>query len=147
MVACRSGRWPAARVRGPAGPDWFQKMDRNHDGDVSRREFLGPREHFDRLDRDNDGLIDADEAAGRRHGWPLICESDGLRVRLPRSGGRSVPTRERRTKGWFSVGECGGLRVSLPRSGWRGCSDAGAWCRREQHTFAERKATMKRASG
>src|SRR5262249_47918122 len=23
-----------------AGPDWFQKMARNHDGDVSRREFL-----------------------------------------------------------------------------------------------------------
>jgi Ca2+-binding EF-hand superfamily protein len=46
------------------GPDWFQKMDRNHDGDVSHREFLGPREQFDRLDRDKDGLIDADEARG-----------------------------------------------------------------------------------
>ncbi|MGP0062150.1 MAG: hypothetical protein ACLQGP_00935 [Isosphaeraceae bacterium] len=45
-----------------AGPDWFQKMDRNHDGDVSRREFLGPRDQFDRLDRDQDGLIDCDEA-------------------------------------------------------------------------------------
>ncbi len=45
-----------------AGPDWFQKMDRNHDGDVSRREFLGPRDQFDRLDRDKDGLIDPDEA-------------------------------------------------------------------------------------
>jgi Ca2+-binding EF-hand superfamily protein len=45
-----------------AGPVWFQKMDRNHDGDVSRREFLGPRDVFDRLDRDTDGLIDADEA-------------------------------------------------------------------------------------
>jgi Ca2+-binding EF-hand superfamily protein len=44
------------------GPDWFQKMDRNHDGDVSRREFLGPRDQFDRLDRDKDGLIDPDEA-------------------------------------------------------------------------------------
>jgi Ca2+-binding EF-hand superfamily protein len=47
---------------GAAGPVWFQKMDRNHDGDVSRREFLGPRDQFDRLDRDDDGLIDADEA-------------------------------------------------------------------------------------
>ncbi len=45
-----------------AGPEWFQKMDRNHDGDISRREFLGPREQFDRLDRDTDGLIDAEEA-------------------------------------------------------------------------------------
>ena len=43
-------------------PDWFQKMDRNHDGDVSHREFLGPREQFDRLDRDKDGLIDSEEA-------------------------------------------------------------------------------------
>jgi Ca2+-binding EF-hand superfamily protein len=46
-----------------AGPEWFQKMDRNRDGDVSRREFLGPRDQFDRLDRDKDGLIDADEAS------------------------------------------------------------------------------------
>ena len=56
MVAARAAS-PAA-----AGPDWFQKMDRNHDGDVSRREFLGPRDQFDRLDRDKDGLIDPDEA-------------------------------------------------------------------------------------
>jgi Ca2+-binding EF-hand superfamily protein len=47
----------------PAGPEWFTKMDRNHDGDVSRREFLGPRDQFDRLDRDNDGLIDPVEAS------------------------------------------------------------------------------------
>ena len=46
----------------PVGPVWFRKMDRNHDGDVSRREFLGPRNQFDRLDRDNDGLIGSDEA-------------------------------------------------------------------------------------
>jgi Ca2+-binding EF-hand superfamily protein len=46
-----------------AGPEWFSKMDRNHDGDVSRREFLGPRGEFDRLDRDQDGLIDASEAS------------------------------------------------------------------------------------
>ncbi len=57
------GRWPRLEPAAPAaGPDWFQKMDRNHDGDVSRREFLGPRDQFDRLDRDNDGLIDPDEA-------------------------------------------------------------------------------------
>ena len=56
------GRNPSRRPA--AGPDWFQKMDRNHDGDVSRREFLGPRDQFDRLDRDKDGLIDADEARG-----------------------------------------------------------------------------------
>ncbi len=54
----------ATRPNGPmAGPEWFLKMDRNHDGDVSRREFLGPRAEFDRLDRDQDGLIDAGEAS------------------------------------------------------------------------------------
>jgi Ca2+-binding EF-hand superfamily protein len=58
------GSIATGRSGGPAAsPEWFTKMDRNHDGDVSRREFLGPRDQFDRLDRDNDGLIDADEAA------------------------------------------------------------------------------------
>ena len=46
-----------------AGPTWFRKMDRNRDGDISRREFLGPRANFEKLDRDHDGLIDAEEAA------------------------------------------------------------------------------------
>ena len=59
-----------------AGPDWFQKMDRNHDGDVSRREFLGPRDQFDRLDRDQDGLIDADEA---RSSVALMKDKDAAR--------------------------------------------------------------------
>lgn len=45
------------------GPAWFQKMDRNRDGDLSWREFLGTREAFDKLDRNRDGLIDAEEAA------------------------------------------------------------------------------------
>jgi hypothetical protein len=37
-------------------------MDRNGDGDVSLREFLGPLELFRKLDRDGDGLISPDEA-------------------------------------------------------------------------------------
>jgi Ca2+-binding EF-hand superfamily protein len=44
------------------GPEWFRKMDRNQDGDVTWREFLGPREAFDRLDSDRDGRIDDTEA-------------------------------------------------------------------------------------
>ena len=44
------------------GPLWFRKMDRNGDGDVSRREFLGTDEDFRKIDKDGDGLIDADEA-------------------------------------------------------------------------------------
>jgi Ca2+-binding EF-hand superfamily protein len=44
------------------GPLWFRKMDRNRDGDVSRKEFLGTDEHFRQIDTDADGLISAEEA-------------------------------------------------------------------------------------
>lgn len=42
--------------------DWFASMDRNLDGDLSRREFLGTRARFDRLDADSDGLLSRREA-------------------------------------------------------------------------------------
>ncbi len=45
------------------GPAWFQKMDRNRDNDVSRREFLGSADDFEKLDADDNGLIDVKEAA------------------------------------------------------------------------------------
>ena len=44
------------------GPLWFRKMDRNGDGDLSPREFLGPIKDFKKFDSDKDGLIDAAEA-------------------------------------------------------------------------------------
>jgi hypothetical protein len=44
------------------GPLWFQKMDRNRDGDVSRREFLGSDEQFRKIDTNGDGLISREEA-------------------------------------------------------------------------------------
>lgn len=44
------------------GPVWFQRMDVNQDGDISRREFIGPQDHFDRLDANGDDFIDAEEA-------------------------------------------------------------------------------------
>ncbi len=45
-----------------AGPMWFRKMDRNRDGDVSRKEFLGTDDQFREIDADGDGLISAAEA-------------------------------------------------------------------------------------
>ncbi|MFM7058081.1 MAG: hypothetical protein ACKO2P_14275 [Planctomycetota bacterium] len=45
-----------------AGPVWFQRMDRNRDGDVSAREFPGTPDMFDKLDANHDGLINAAEA-------------------------------------------------------------------------------------
>ncbi len=44
-------------------------MDRNADGDISPREFLGSRETFDKLDRDHDGLLDPHEAIEKSTRW------------------------------------------------------------------------------
>ncbi|MBI3866780.1 MAG: EF-hand domain-containing protein [Planctomycetia bacterium] len=53
---------PNFAERASVGPIWFQRMDRNNDGDLTWNEFLGPREAFHRIDTDGDGLIDAKEA-------------------------------------------------------------------------------------
>lgn len=45
-----------------SGPLWFQKMDRNRDGYVTRREFLGPLDIFTRLDANRDQVIEETEA-------------------------------------------------------------------------------------
>jgi Ca2+-binding EF-hand superfamily protein len=60
----RSIRGGAERIRTASkrGPGWFQKMDRNDDGELSPREFLGPAEVFKRLDRDGNGVLDSKEA-------------------------------------------------------------------------------------
>ncbi|HET6426039.1 MAG TPA: hypothetical protein VFG20_20275 [Planctomycetaceae bacterium] len=55
---------PVAQTRPrPVGPIWFQRWDRNNDGDLTWREFLGPRDVFEQLDADRDELIDPKEAA------------------------------------------------------------------------------------
>jgi Ca2+-binding EF-hand superfamily protein len=57
-----SAETPAALLKPPSGPIWFQRMDRNGDGDLTWDEFLGPREVFHQLDADQDALIDETEA-------------------------------------------------------------------------------------
>ncbi|MBS0205632.1 MAG: hypothetical protein JSS49_22240 [Planctomycetes bacterium] len=52
----------AINNRTSVGPVWFQRWDRNNDGDITWREFLGPRAAFDELDADRDELIDPKEA-------------------------------------------------------------------------------------
>ncbi len=43
-------------------PDWFTRMDRNGDGDVTLKEFLGDKEQFEKLDTNGDGFIEPKEA-------------------------------------------------------------------------------------
>lgn len=45
-----------------SGPDWFARMDKNKDGDLTREEFLGTDEHFNRADADDDKLVSPNEA-------------------------------------------------------------------------------------
>jgi Ca2+-binding EF-hand superfamily protein len=56
------GAEPSRRPAEARGPLWFRKMDRNRDGDVSRKEFVGTDEQFREIDTDGDGLISAEEA-------------------------------------------------------------------------------------
>lgn len=58
MMNQRQGRV----VRETSGPIWFGRMDDNLDGELSWREFLGPREIFDQLDLNDDGFLDSSEA-------------------------------------------------------------------------------------
>jgi Ca2+-binding EF-hand superfamily protein len=57
---------PAFQQRTPTGPIWFQRMDRNNDGDLTWNEFLGPRYVYHQLDGDHDDLLDPNEAGKAR---------------------------------------------------------------------------------
>ena len=58
-----SAATPAFQLRKPTGPIWFQRMDKNNDGDLVWNEFLGHIETFHQLDADGNGLLDPQEAA------------------------------------------------------------------------------------
>jgi Ca2+-binding EF-hand superfamily protein len=53
---------PAPLTKATGVPRWFQAMDRNGDGYVSRQEFIGSPEAFTHLDMDGDGRISIEEA-------------------------------------------------------------------------------------
>ncbi|WP_254513475.1 EF-hand domain-containing protein [Anatilimnocola floriformis] len=48
-----------------SGPAWFLAMDRNLDGEVSRREFTGPAAAFTRLDTNGDDILSEAEATAK----------------------------------------------------------------------------------
>lgn len=64
LYGCVSHGHPQGTLGKPirSGPAWFTAMDRNGDGDVSKREFTGPADVFAKLDTDGDGLLSATEA-------------------------------------------------------------------------------------
>lgn len=64
IVGSPDDRAPAMDPAPTSGPTWFLKMDRNRDGGVSQREFLGTREQFTKLDSNGDGMIDSAESLG-----------------------------------------------------------------------------------
>ena len=59
VLSSRAGEEESSQ---PTAPPWFMDMDRNHDGDLSRGEFLGTSEQFTQFDRDEDGLVSGQEA-------------------------------------------------------------------------------------
>jgi len=61
LAGIRSVHRPPATA-GLAGPEWFTRMDRNKDQDLTRSEFPGTDEQFAAIDADGDELISADEA-------------------------------------------------------------------------------------
>jgi len=65
FLVVSQGTLPSITKPTASSPTWFHQMDRNADGDVSRREFTGPPDAFVKLDNDQDGLLSAEEAKSK----------------------------------------------------------------------------------
>jgi Ca2+-binding EF-hand superfamily protein len=57
-----ANRAPAEAAKNSGPPEWFTRMDRNGDGDLTLKEFLGDKEQFQSLDSNQDGFIEPKEA-------------------------------------------------------------------------------------
>ena len=55
-------RTPRQQASPTRGPQWFVRMDKNGDGDVTLKEFLGDKTGFKKLDTNGDGFIEPSEA-------------------------------------------------------------------------------------
>jgi Ca2+-binding EF-hand superfamily protein len=58
----RRGAGPGQPAANPNQPAWFTRMDRNGDGDITLKEFLGEKADFEKLDTNKDGFIEPVEA-------------------------------------------------------------------------------------
>ncbi len=80
---------PLAPGGGPQRPSRFDEIDTNHDGVITRDEFLaGEKKRFDEFDTNHDGKIDAKEVASS----PPLME-------------RNLKTAERMLKQWDADGD------------------------------------------
>ncbi len=61
-LSAANGGWSSGIRQRETGKGWFGKMDRNRDGKLTKREFLGPLDVFQKLDVDGNGWLDAEEA-------------------------------------------------------------------------------------
>ena len=78
LIACVAGAWAlslalAAAAQQPAPPAdagrFLERADQNHDGVVTKAEFVNSREEMaKKLDRNNDGVIDSRDAPKMRRG-------------------------------------------------------------------------------
>jgi Ca2+-binding EF-hand superfamily protein len=57
-----ANRAPAEAAKNSGPLEWFTRMDRNGDGDLTLKEFLGDKEQFQSLDSNQDGFIEPKEA-------------------------------------------------------------------------------------
>lgn len=80
---------PRSSIPLEPGPEWFTRMDRNKDRDLTRAEFPGTDEQFSAMDQDADKLIDVAEAVAYEKAQPRPNVPE---ITPPLDAATSVPT-------------------------------------------------------